>query len=66
MSKVRIHRGINKLQETKAAPGCYEDIVVANKIYKVGTAVRITDNKREYSPYDAKYMRGRSETVVMC
>ena len=40
--------------------------MVANETYKVGTPVRIIDDKREYSPYDAKCMRGRSGTVVMC
>ena len=46
MSKVRIHKCINKLQETKAAPDCYEGIVVANNAYKVRTVVGIIDDSR--------------------
>ena len=66
MSKVRIHIYINKLLETKAAPGCYEDIVDANKIYKVVTAVRIIEESGGYSCYKTDDLRGQSGTVVMC
>ena len=66
MSKVHIHKCINVLQEMKATPGYYEDIVVANQIYKVGTAVRIIDDSRNYSYYDNEYLRGQSGTVIMC
>ena len=47
MSKVRIQKCINVLHETKSSPGCYEDIVVANKTYKVGTSVRMIDDSRD-------------------
>ena len=50
----------------KAVPGCYEDIVVANTTYKVGTAVRIVEESQGYSCYDIKYLRGQHGTVVMC
>ena len=48
MSKLRLHKCISMLQETKAAPGCSEDIVAANGTYKVRTAVRIIDDSRDH------------------
>ena len=57
VSEVRLHKCINVLQETKAAPGCYEDIVVANKTYKVGIAVRIIKEIRGYSCCNTKDLR---------
>ena len=51
MSKVRIQNCINKLQETKAVPGCHEDIVIVNKAYKAGAAVQIIEESQEYSCY---------------
>ena len=49
MTKIRINKFINMLHETKSTPGFYEDIMVANNKYKVGTAVRIIDDRRCYS-----------------
>ena len=66
MSKVHIHKCINELQETKAAPGCYKDILVVNKTYKVEMAVRIIKESRSYSCYNTEDLRGKSGTVVMC
>ena len=66
MSKVRIHKCINELQETKAASGYYKAIVLANKTYKAETPVRMIEEIRTYSCCDTEDLRGRSGTVVKC
>jgi hypothetical protein len=47
------------------ALGCYKDVVITNKTYKVGSAVRNMEEIRSYSCYNTEDMRERNGTVVI-
>ena len=62
-SKVRIHKCINKLQETKTTQGCHKVIVVAKRTYKVWKAIISMGESQGYFCYDIDDLGGRSGTV---
>ena len=47
------------------APCCFDNIVGDNKIYKVGTALRIIDESCNHSYYNTIYLQGQSGMVSM-